>query len=75
MEIRADTVSMASASNRHSVGTKVETDVYDWVTKEADRLDISMAEMMRRLIEAYKFSKEGKFQCPGCGQPVEVTVA
>lgn len=60
-----------------SVGTKVDRSMREFVESESDRLGISPAEFLRRLLVTYRESRDGNTACDHCGESVvlELTYA
>jgi hypothetical protein len=56
------------------VSAKVDRDMKDWLAAEADRLGITRAELMRRMMQLYRESRNEQVDCPHCGKTVKMDV-
>lgn len=44
----------------------------DFLDDEADRLGVSKAEVLRRILDFYKESRESETNCPSCGTDITI---
>lgn len=51
-------------------GTKVDRSMYEFIEKEAERLGVTLAEFIRRLLLMYRQSRDENTACDHCGEPV-----
>ena len=60
-----------------SVGTKVDRSMREFVEHESDRLGVTPAEFVRRVLLLYRQSRAEETACDHCGEPVvmELTYA
>jgi negative regulator of replication initiation len=55
-----------------SLATKIDERMQEFVLEESNRLGVSMAEFLRRLLEVYQSSRDGNTPCEHCGQTVQI---
>jgi hypothetical protein len=54
------------------VSTKVDREMQEFLTEEAERLGINRSELMRRLFTAYRDSRREETDCPHCGETIKM---
>ena len=54
------------------VGTKVDEEMRVFIEQEADRLGVSVSELLRRLFIVYRESEAGNMACEHCGKREEI---
>lgn len=47
----------------------------EFLDDEADRIDVTNAELYRRLFDFYRESREIEPDCPHCGKPVTIDLS
>lgn len=55
-----------------TVATKTDQSMREFVQAEADRLGVTPAEFLRRLLELYRESRRESIECPNCGETVKM---
>lgn len=65
---------MSSCLGDLPIGTKTDREMKQWVEAEADRLGITRAEFLRRVLELYQESRRENLECPHCGETVIMDV-
>lgn len=63
---------MSSSRGDLVVSTKVDAAMNEFIETEANRLGISRAELLRRLLEFYRDSANESVTCPWCDEPIIV---
>lgn len=63
---------MAQCHGELSCGARVDQSMQDFLDDEADRLGVSKAEVLRRLLDFYKESREDDPNCPHCGDEITI---
>jgi ribosomal protein L37AE/L43A len=57
-----------------SVTTKTDREMRDYVSGEAERLGVTRAEFVRRLLDLYRESRREQVSCPHCSSTVKMDV-
>jgi len=65
-----DVYVMSRCRGNISVSSKIDKEMLDYIDAEADRIGVSRAEFLRRLLELYQSSRREQEDCPECGTPV-----
>jgi negative regulator of replication initiation len=58
---------MAQCYGDTPVGTKADKEMSEYLSHRANELGVSKAELLRRLLDHYRDSRGGEFECPDCG--------
>lgn len=61
---------MSRCRGNISVSSKIDKEMLEYIDAEADRIGVSRAEFLRRLLELYQSSRREQEDCPECGTPV-----
>lgn len=57
---------MAQCNGRIPITAKVDADMRDLIDEDADRLGVYRAEVIRRVLDTYRESREDQLVCPHC---------
>ena len=63
---------MAQCHGELSCGARVDQSMQDFLDEEADRLGVSNAEVLRRILDFYRESRESETNCPDCGTDITI---
>jgi hypothetical protein len=63
-------VRMSSCLGDHAISTKVDDQMESFLTSEAERLGVSRAELLRRILDSYRESRYKNIECHNCGAEV-----
>jgi len=61
---------MSNCQGEIAVGTKVDRPMVEFVEEETERLGVSRAEFLRRLLDAHRRIRAGMASCENCRQSV-----
>jgi hypothetical protein len=61
---------MSRCRGNITIASKIDKQMLDYIDAEADRLGVSRAEFLRRLLELYQSSRRENEACPECGTSV-----
>lgn len=61
---------MGSSLGDRALTTKVDEQMVSFVESESDRIGVSRAEFIRRVLEVYRESWSKNLECHNCGSPV-----
>lgn len=65
---------MSNCQGNLTVATKVDKEMLDYASAEAEKYGISRAEFVRRLLDLYRSSQREQIDCPHCGSAVVMDV-
>lgn len=57
-----------------TVSAKVDAGMRQFLEAEADRLDLCRSEVVRRVFDTYRASRDGELACPSCGEGLNLRV-
>jgi hypothetical protein len=57
---------------KHTVSTKVDGEMLDFVQREAEYRGVPKAEFLRRLLEVHRASEDGKLTCSNCSEELKL---
>lgn len=66
---------MSDCMGSITVATNVDGEMRELIDEEADKRAITPSEFLRRVLDVYKASEEGKLSCPSCGATADLTEA
>jgi negative regulator of replication initiation len=55
-----------------TASTRLDQSMCDYIDDEAERLGVSKAEFLRRLLDFYRESRENETNCPHCGDDITI---
>lgn len=61
---------MSQCRGSISVCSKIDKPMLDYIDAESERLGVSRAEFLRRLLELYRDSRREQVDCPECDSSV-----
>jgi len=61
---------MSQCRGSISVCSKIDKEMLEYIDAEAERLGVSRAEFLRRLLELYRDSRREQIDCPECSSSV-----
>lgn len=61
---------MSSCYGDLATTAKVDREMLEFLDSEADRLGVTRAEFMRRMMELYRDTRRENVDCPHCGDAV-----
>lgn len=61
---------MSDCKGNLSLGSKVDRDMIEYIESESERLGVTRAEFVRRLLDLYRMSRREELDCPECESPV-----
>jgi negative regulator of replication initiation len=61
---------MSQCRGSISVCSKIDKQMLDYIDAESERLGVSRAEFLRRLLELYRDSRREQVDCPECDSSV-----
>jgi hypothetical protein len=53
-------------------GTKIDRSMREFIDSEADRLGITRAELVRRILDFYRESRQEESNCPHCKTDITI---
>lgn len=63
---------MSDCFGKIPVTTKTDREMSDWLSHRANEVGVSKSELVRRLFDHYRESREGDIECPECGDTMKV---
>lgn len=54
------------------VTAKTDREMSDFLSHRANEIGVSKSELLRRLFDHYRESREGALECPECGRTMKV---
>lgn len=63
---------MAQCMGDVPCGTKVDQSMRDFLDDEANRLGVSRAELVRRVLDFYRDTRQDDSNCPHCGDQITI---
>jgi len=63
---------MAQCMGDVPCGTKIDKPMREFIDDEADRLGVTRAELVRRILDFYRESRENETNCPHCGNDITI---
>jgi len=63
---------MAQCMGDVPCGTKIDQPMRDFLDEEAERLGVTRAELVRRVLDFYRESRESETNCPHCGNDITI---
>lgn len=65
---------MSDCQGNLTVATKVDKEMLEYASAEAEKYGITRAEFVRRVLDLYRDSRREQVDCPHCGSAVVMDV-